>query len=211
MLVLAYDTETTGLFRGGDYTSPDNPFLAAIAMILYDSDLHRVVSSFNTFIQPEGWVMPEEASAVNGLTTEYLSQMGISAKLAIPTVMALAGKAELFVAHNIKYDSKVIAAAMWRYLIDEEGNEEEAHGLIEYWNSLPTYCTMQNAKPIVGAMDSRGRLCSPKLTAAYEHFFGRPLDRAHSANADAVAALEIYLAILKESNNETITCVSCPN
>lgn len=45
MLTLVYDTETTGLVRGTDYTDPNMPFLASIAAILYDEEAHRVVAS----------------------------------------------------------------------------------------------------------------------------------------------------------------------
>jgi len=63
------------------------------------------------------------------------------------------------------------------------------------WLDTPHFCTMQASKPIVQARNSRGALKYPKLTEAYEFFFEKELDRAHSANADAVAAFEIYLAV----------------
>ena len=54
---------------------------------------------------------------------------------------------------------------------------------------------MRESKEIVGALDKRGRIKYPKLIEAYKFFFNKDLDRAHSANADAVATLEIYLAL----------------
>lgn len=201
MLVLAYDTETTGIIRGSDYTNPANPFLASIAMLLFDSDTNKIVSSFNAVVKPNDWTMPEEAGRVNGLTNEYLNAFGIPAEIIIPTIMAFATKADLLVAHNVEFDTKIIATALYRHLLNEvqpdtiEKNQEEMVAPVNFWLSLPTYCTMKESKTIVGATNKKGALKHPKLTEAYEFFFDKPLNRAHSANADAVAVLEIYLAL----------------
>lgn len=197
MLILAYDTETTGIIKGSDYTDPSAPFLASIAMILYDSEAHRIVSSFNAMVQPEGWSMPEEAGRVNGLTDEYLHKVGIPSPIVANTVLALMLKADLRIAHNVDFDTKIVAAALWRAAI-YEASEEAAHNIVKHWLSMPSYCTMQSSKTIVNALDKRGRIKFPKLTEAYKFFFNRELDRAHSANADAVAVLEIYMALQKQ-------------
>lgn len=196
MLILVYDCETTGLVRGTDYTSPNMPFLAAITAILYDTDAYRIVASINSMVQPDGWTMPEEAGQVNGLTNETLQQLGIPAPVLLPACIALMFKANLRVAHNVDFDSKVIAAALWRHIV-KESSEETAHETVKAWLALPSYCTMQESKSIVNALDKRGKVKYPKLTEAYKFFFDKELDRAHSANADAVATLEIYLALNK--------------
>lgn len=200
MLIVVYDTETTGCVRGTDYTNPNMPFLASIAAVLYDDKAHRIVASINSMVQPDGWTMPEEAGKVNGLTNEVLQQLGVPAPALLPTCVALLFKADLRVAHNVDFDSKVIAAALWRHIIRED-SEETAHKTIEKWFALPSYCTMRESESIVKALNKRGQLKYPKLTEAYKFFFDRELDRAHSANADTVAALEIYLALKKQENN----------
>ena len=197
MLILVYDCETTGLVKGLDYTSPNMPFLASITTILYDDEAHRVVASINSMVQPDGWTMPEEAGQVNGLTDEILYQLGIPLPALLPACIALMFKADLRVAHNAEFDAKVIAAALWRHIIKED-SETKAHEVVKHWLGLPSYCTMQKSKSIVKALNKRGQVKYPKLTEAYKFFCDRELDRAHSANADAVATLEIYLALQKE-------------
>lgn len=197
MLVLVYDTETTGLVKGVDYTDPNMPFLASVAAILYDNEAHHIVASVNSMVQPDGWTMPEEAGKINGLTNEVLHRLGVPASALLPTCIALMFKADLRVAHNVDFDSKVIAAALWRHIIKED-SEKVAHQTVKAWLALPSYCTMQESKNLVKALNKRGQIKYPKLTEAYKFFFDRELDRAHSANADAVAALEIYLALNKQ-------------
>lgn len=195
MKVAIFDTETTGLVRGNDYTNPNNPYLAAIAVILYDTSIERVISSFNAVIQPDGWEMPEEAAAVNNLSTEYLMANGLWFEDVFSVALGLLFKAELIVAHNVDFDSKVIAASMWRKAIDEGTAQEMAHYHIKKWLESTFYCTMKESKEIVQATDKRGRIKYPKLAEAYKHFFDRDLRNAHNAGADAVAALEIYKAL----------------
>lgn len=199
MLILAYDCETTGLIRGSDYTNPANPYLASIAMLLYDDEAHQVIASFNAPIYPDGWAMPEEAGAVNGLTTKYLSEVGLPVDIAMRAAIAIAMRANLCVAHNVDFDTKIMAAALWRQLILDDESEDNAHTFVQGWLSKPTYCTMKESKPIVKALTTNGRLKYPKLSEAYRHFFDREIDNAHSANADAVAVLEIYLALQRET------------
>ena len=197
MLILVYDCETTGLVKGLDYTNPNMPLLASITTILYDDEAHHIVSSINAMVKPDGWTMPEEAGRVNGLTDEVLLKLGVPSLALLPACIALMFKADLRVAHNAEFDAKVIAAALWRHIIKED-SETKAHEVVKHWLELPSYCTMQASKNIVNAKNKLGGIKYPKLTEAYKFFFDRELDRAHSANADAVAALEIYLALKKQ-------------
>lgn len=184
MLLGVIDTETTGILRG-DYTSPDAPHLASATLIVYDTDKSRVQASFNTMIQPDDWEMPPEAGAVNGLDTETLQAFGIPIDKALPAFGSLLESVDLIVAHNAPFDVKIMASAFYRNdFLDE----------IDALFGKETYCTMRETKQAVQAKNIRGHLKMPRLTEAYEFFFDRPLDNAHSANADAVACLEIYLA-----------------
>lgn len=190
-LIAVLDTETTGFARN-DYTSPDNPYLAALTLLTFDTDIGRVQSSFNTMILPEDWEMPVEAGEINGLDTETLTNFGIPLAQALPVVFSLLEPTELFVAHNAPFDAKVFAAAFYRAnLLDE----------LDVFLQMETYCTMTESKQIVQAKNIKGHIKNPKLEEAYEFFFQTPLDNAHSANADTVACLEIYMAI-QDHNNE---------
>lgn len=184
MLLGVIDTETTGIVR--DYRSPDAPYLASVTAIIYDTEAARVQASFNTMIQPDGWEMPPEAGAVNGLDDETLALYGLPVHIVLPIVVELFRPTDVLVGHNIAFDVKMLASALYRQdLLDE----------LDEMLGKEVYCTMRESKDLVQATNARGHLKLPKLTEAYEFFFERPLDNSHSANADAVAALELYLAI----------------
>ena len=145
-----------------------------------------------------GWVMSSEAEAVNGLSTQYLQDTGVPSQAVIPLFMPITSKADLVVGHNVEFDIKIMSAALWRHIIIEH-SENFAHEVItKHWLTKPAFCTMKESRREVQALDKRGRVKAPTLTETYKHFFGKDLDRAHSANADAVATLEIYLALTSE-------------
>ena len=189
MNILVLDTETTGLIR--DYSSPDAPHLAAIAACIYSTDVHRVQSSLNLMIRPDGWEMPAEAEAVNNLSTDHLVEFGVPLQVALDAFTFFIAPAQLIVGHNVVFDVKMIASALYR--LDRLNETDE-------WLKLNTYCTMTKAKPIVQAKTATGRSKNPKLTEAYEFMFERPLNNSHSANADMVATLELYLALQQYEN-----------
>ena len=58
MRVAVFDTETTGLVKGNDYTNPNNPHLDAIAIMLYDTEIKRIISSFNEVVNLDVWERP---------------------------------------------------------------------------------------------------------------------------------------------------------
>lgn len=198
MRALVFDTESTGLIRSTSYSDSNNPYLASIAALLYDTEANRIISSLNTTIYPAGWKMPPDAEAVNGLSTDYLRSTGVSAQAVIPLFMDITSKADLLVGHNVEFDIKIMSAALWRHIIAEYCEDFAHETIINHWLSIPTFCTMKESKNVVQAPNKKGGFKYPKLTEAYKHFFGKDLDRAHSANADAVATLEIYLALTKE-------------
>ncbi len=197
-LIAVVDTETTGFARN-DYASPDNPYLAALTLLIFDTEVGRVQASFNTMILPEDWEMPVEAGEINGLDTETLANFGIPLAQVMPVVFSLLEPAELFIAHSAPFDSKIFAAAFYRANMEAELN---------VFLQMETYCTMKESKQIVQAKNIKGHIKNPKLTEAYEFFFETPLDNAHSANADTVACLEIYLAIQAHNTEAAKTEVS---
>ena len=66
-------------------------------------------------------------------------------------------------------------------------NRKKEHQLYRYYNP-------QNID------QAKTRAKNPNLAEAYEFFTGEPLEDHHSANKDAVAALQIYLGI--QEHNE---------
>ena len=77
MPYLVFDTETTGLpdwRQPAD--APGQPRLASFALLCVDDDLEIERREYG-LVLPDGWEMPAEATAINGLTNERLHAEGL--------------------------------------------------------------------------------------------------------------------------------------
>jgi DNA polymerase-3 subunit epsilon len=102
------DVETTGLTNDklpADH--PSQPRLAHLAMVYLDADL-EVTGHDDIYVKPEGWTMPDEVFAINGLTTKFLNDYGrpIGEVLDLYARAILSGLA--IVGWNIAFDLKVV-------------------------------------------------------------------------------------------------------
>lgn len=182
---LFFDTETTGKYRF-DYApgEPCQPHIVQLAAVLHD-DNRRERACFNLLIQPTGWVIPVEAQAIHGISTDMCAASGITLSLALRMFECLFDRAYILVAHNVQLDRACIHTAI-----------ERNGGLIDTFLAKPTFCTMRESTEIVGLPSPYGRGCKwPKLIEAYRFFFQRDFDGAHDAMADVRACAAVYWAL----------------
>lgn len=194
--VIVLDTETTGLVSSKlSLTDRAQPHIVQLSALQYSLPDARVEQSISLIAKPDGWEIPQEAEKVHGISTEFAKANGQKEFDVLKTFLhlwAADGPDPLpLIAHNAKFDKHIISIGIQRFFPD----------LLGLWLSAPSYCTMEKSKKIVNAKNSRGALKYPKLSEAYEHFFGEQFENAHSANADVVACLKIFLA-LEEQKNE---------
>ncbi len=194
---LVIDTETTGLpssFRFG--AKPDNISnwdscrVVQIAWRVYDSTSCELLSSVSLIIKPEGFAIPDEASSIHGITTDFAVQNGKRIVDALHQLMdSLTNfNVERVVAHNTKFDVNVILSELYR---------NELHDLAERWSSIRKYCTMlNNANKFAGSW--------PKLGALYTKVIG-PISadtKLHSADDDCRLCAEIYIKTRNDYKRE---------
>lgn len=201
-LLLCYDTETSGLpLYDQPSEDPRQPHIAQLAALLVDSDTRKTIASMNVIVQPAGWEIPAEVTAIHGITTEHAMDVGVSEDLALDMFMefwfnsSLAGAApRLRIAHNESFDARIIRIAMKRYRSLDPG-------MADVWKDAPKACTMQMSTPILKLPSAKKSGYKwPKLAEAYKHFTGKDLVDAHSALADAQACLDVYYAITAAPN-----------
>lgn len=192
-LLLAYDTETTGLpdFRAPS-SSEHQPHIVQLAAILVDMDTRTTVQSMDVIIQPDGWTIPEEVSRVHGITTEHAQSVGVPEAMALDMFMSLwSGRPR--VAHNESFDARILRIALKRFRDDEAADA---------WKEGKAECTARMSTPLCALPPTEKMLAAgrrhyktPNLTEAYRHFTGRELENAHSAMADVRACLAVYFSI----------------
>jgi DNA polymerase III epsilon subunit-like protein len=193
MIALPFDTETTGLPSPKlSLTDPAQPHLVSLSALQVNRESGRIQQSMSKMVIPAGWEWPADSPAalVHGLTAEECSAFGDSEQATLDEFLHLwftTPCAEI-IAHNLRFDRDIISIAIARYYPGEST-------LLKTWQDTPGICTMLSNKERVNAKTVKGAKKNPNLKETYKFFTGEELDRHHSANADAVAVYQIYLAM----------------
>jgi DNA polymerase-3 subunit epsilon len=186
-MILFFDTETTGFFHDRlPVDHPTQPHMVQLAAQLCD-DSGEPVAGFCFVIDP-GVEIPEKASAVHGITQERAIMLGMSESFALSAFTHLYQRADMIVAHNIKFDKGVIEAAIARYYGTPKPLDK------------PLFCTMEAATAVVNLPPTERMIAAgfdkpkpPKLEECIRHFFDEALDGAHDAMVDVAACRRVFL------------------
>ena len=181
---VCFDTEGTGVF---DYDRPADaegqPRLAAITLIWCNADgeaLHRV----SKYVKPDGWTMPPEALAVNGLSTEFLMEHGSPISEVLDYWEHLVGQNPAFVAYNAQHDMKQIRAEFRRA------------GRDDMFARTRNSCLMRAMKPYKEeGLPMKSWMV--KLSVVCE-FFGITNEKEHDSGGDAEAARQVMARLIKD-------------
>lgn len=180
---LFYDTETTGLPMYKDPSDhPDQPHIVQLAACLVDLDTRKIISSMDVTVYPDGWVIPEEVTAIHGITTDHALEVGVPEGVALAMFMAM-WDGRLRIGHNESFDARILRIAQHRYGAPEE--------VLAKWKEGQAACTCWLARP--HTLLPKNKL--PKLTEAYQHFVGKPMEGAHTAMGDVRACMAVFFAL----------------
>lgn len=179
------DTETSGLF---DFSKPADaegqPRLASLAIVILDDTL-ALVSEHKFLVKPDGWLMNPEASRVNGLTDEYLRDLGRPIAEVLDAYVALINSGHVIAAYNSQFDTKVVRGELRRA------------GRPDLFESTLNVCLMRACTDLLRIPSKNGRgFKFPKLSEACA-FFQIEQPAAHSALGDARSAAVILRALRK--------------
>ena len=185
-MFLFFDTETTGLPKNWQAPLEDLenwPRLVQLAWILADG-YGKEVGGGNLIVKPEGFFIPEAASAVHGITTERAEREGISLDEALSQFVQAIEQSKIIVAHNISFDEKIIGAEFLRKKVEHKFFER------------PQICTMLTSKDFCQIESGRGYKW-PKLIELHEKLFASGFDGAHDAMADVRACAKCFFELVK--------------
>lgn len=184
---LVIDTETNGLF---DFKKPaddsSQPRLASLAMIWTDEDGHET-DRIMLLVRPDGWEMTPEASAINGLTTEYLREHGNPIEFVLGVYSRNVRTGIPVVAFNAQFDLKMMRGELRRA------------GMDDLFMVTKNSCLMRSLKPYGAQGLAIRNGAFVKLTVACE-FFGIKSVTPHEAMSDAADARELLEILIRDGN-----------
>ncbi|MFE9849771.1 3'-5' exonuclease [Streptomyces sp. NPDC005576] len=171
--LVGFDLETTG-------TDVETDRIVTAAVVRLDPD--GTVSGERTWLLDPGVAIPEQASAIHGISTDHAREHGVPAATAIEeiaeTVAGVLRSGTPLVVMNARYDLS---------LLDRECRRHGLESITERLGAVPS--PVVDPLVIDKHVDKyrKGRRALHALCAHY----GVSLDDAHDARADAVAAAQV--------------------
>lgn len=178
---LVLDTETTGLPR--NYRAPATdvnnwPRMIQIAWLVYDDQGCLLERQCHT-IRPQGFTIPPDATAVNGITNEIARRTGRELESVLLLLSSALESVGCVVAHNANFDINVIGAEYCRLRIPNP------------FTSKTIICTMESATDLCRIPGPYG-FKYPRLNELFLRLFHREPEGHHDAETDAAAAAECF-------------------
>jgi len=185
-MYLFFDTETTGL--PNDYNAPVEdlnnwPRLVQLAWVVYDENAEQR-TGVNCIIKPEGFIIPEQASRVHGITTEKANREGRTLISVLEEFAEAVENSKLLIAHNISFDEKIIGAEFLRKNI--------SHNLFD----IARFCTMKESTDFCQIPGNFGGYKWPRLLELHIKLFGKGFEGAHDALADVNACAKCFFELI---------------
>ena len=189
--ILFFDTETTGvpkLYNAPVTNSNNWPRLVQLAWLMADKN-GNVLKKKSVIIKPDGYTIPQDATAVHGISTERAQREGQPLDAVLEEFMDDVHLAANVVGHNIDFDMHIVGAELYR--LDKD------YGLLM---DNPCTCTMKSSTDFCAIPNPNsyfGGYKWPSLQELYRKLFNRDFADAHDALADITATKECYFELRK--------------
>jgi DNA polymerase III epsilon subunit-like protein len=160
-------------------TDVDNwPRLVQLAFLSFDSDGNQLFSA-DYIIKPEGFLIPQSATQIHGISTERATLEGEPLRDVLRLFQERVAEAEVLVAHNISFDEKIVGSELIRAGMP---------------NSIPSkrkICTMESTTEFCAIKGPYGNKW-PKLSELYFKLFGTEFNEMHNAAGDIQATATCF-------------------
>jgi len=183
------DTETSGIPRyKGDDGKPipadaeGQPRLAELAMVFLDENL-AIEREIALYVRPDNWKMDEGATAVNGLTDEFLNEHGKPITEVLSEYQNAIEEGRIVVAFGAQFDCKILRGELRRA------------GLDDMFDKTLNTCLMRSCQG-QGIKKANGKGGWPGLADVCAHF-GIEQEAKHTGMADARAAAAILPKLIE--------------
>jgi len=201
--ILAFDTETTGLFpvKKSTYTMEEMPFITQLSFILYDKKNKVILQRFNQYIRiPKEITITPFITNLTGVTREKCDN-GVHIRDALQAFWMAYNQCDVVIAHNIDFDRRMIEIELIRnsYILVDIRSMSMFNPTYNYINGIQEICTGNLGRNIcnIHSISQNGKTYKkmPKLSELYEYLFKTPLLGAHNSMYDTEACLKCYNTI----------------
>jgi len=206
MLILVFDTETTGLPKT-KIINKDTlhlwPYIVQFSYIIFDTESKSIVKIKDCIIRiPDFITISEDVSKIHGITNEMSISKGINIVDVLKEFFEDFSVVDYIVGHNISFDLNMVRAELNRVIVNtnncEDLSEFQAH-LTRINTSTNIYCTMKESISLcaIEAKDKFGRSYNkfPKLIELYKKLFNITPNNLHNSLNDVIVCLRCFMKL----------------
>jgi DNA polymerase III subunit epsilon len=190
-MYLFFDTETTGLPKSWKAPVSDLgnwPHIVQLAWALFDEN-GKQIALYDRIIKPEGFVIPESAAAIHGISTQKALEEGRPVAEVLKEFSAATLGASCLVAHNMDFDEKMIRVELLRQGMPDALQAVPAHKKICTMKSSAGYCK------IPGPYGDKW----PKLSELHIKLFDVDFEDLHNAAADVLCCAKCFFELRRRA------------
>jgi DNA polymerase III epsilon subunit-like protein len=206
MLVLVFDTETTGLPKSKVINKDVLhlwPYIVQFSYIIFDTEFKTLIKMKDYIIRvPDFITISEEVSKIHGITNDISLSKGVNIVDVLNEFFADLSIVDYIVGHNVSFDLNMIRAELNRLIVNANNDEE----LSEFQTHLTTinaskniYCTMKESIDLcaIQAKDKFGRYYNkfPKLIELYQKLFSITPNNLHNSLNDVIVCLRCFMKL----------------
>lgn len=182
-MILVFDTETTGV------STQKRPRLVQIAWLKFDYN-KNLISFSDNIIKPSEFIIPAEATAIHGISTERAYADGISLQQALISLNKELEDVRYIVGHNLEYDLGIL-------------KNEYFKSSIEYpLSNKMGICLMKMSTDFCCIPGQYGYKW-PSLSELYFELFNCSIGNLHNAKFDVIATARCFWELKRKGIVET--------
>lgn len=206
MLVLVFDTETSGLpkNRYSSILETNNfPYILQLAYILYDTEKNLLIEKFNTLIKIDKNVNIEPKSIeIHKITYEKTQKSGLDINYVLNKFNQVLTKTDIVIGHNLSFDKQIIQVEGLR--------NNNPINFMRNGSNISNYCTMLNSVNLCkisfknNLNNYKNNYKYPKLSELIYFLFREENINFHDALIDIIYTLRAYYKLTKNIDLFTI-------
>ena len=204
-IVLVLDTETTGLPpRQGKYKYPkftdyqkyDSARIVQFSAILYNFYDDHEIEIVDFILKPDNFVINN--SKFHGITQEKAIDEGVEMNVLVKKLKKLLNyHPKYIIGHNIQFDMNIIKAELCRF---QAKNTLVNFPLLNWFNSIKTFCTMEKTKdilklPYANSKSNSKNYKPPRLSELFKYIYGYDPDGLHNSLNDTIYTLKCCIEL----------------
>jgi len=206
MIILVFDTETTGLPET-KILNPDTlnlwPYIVQFSYIIFDTDKNDIILSSDTIVKlKKEIIIPEETTKIHGITNELSQTKGNNISVILTKFLEHLKNVDLLVGHNISFDINMVKIEILR-LIYENTLKNRLKDYKYYFHFLTNYkniyCTLQETVELcnIKGVNKFGKdyIKYPKLQELHQKLFESVPNNLHNSFNDILVTLRCFMKL----------------